>query len=123
MNVKKSFLLYFDNYDSIAALPPAQRGELFLMLMEYARAAAEGKPDWGGVVEKHPDLAPETKMAFCFIAQGIRRDTEKWQEKHQRYKDAALRRMEEGKTNPGWRKGEKPKEQDLSWMKEYLRRD
>lgn len=40
-------------------------------------------------------MTPETRMAFGFIAETIRRDTVRWREKHQRYQTAARRRWEQ----------------------------
>ena len=75
---KKSFMLYFDNYPSIAALPADQRGELLVLLYRYAMAAEEGSADPEEFADQFPDLTPETRMAYRFLAETIRRDTEKW---------------------------------------------
>ena len=47
------------------------------------------------MLERHPDMTPVTRMAFAFIGETIRRDTEKWREKHERYAKAARRRRQE----------------------------
>ena len=38
-------MLYFDNFNSIAALPAEQRGELLLLLYRYAIAADKAPID------------------------------------------------------------------------------
>ena len=93
--MKKSFVLYFDAYPCLEWLPADQRGELFSALFEYARETAEGRMEMGPVLERHPDMTPVTRMAFAFIGETIRRDTEKWREKHERYAKAARRRRQE----------------------------
>lgn len=50
-----------------------------------------------------------TRMAFAFIAETIRRDTEKWQEKQNRYQKAASERWEKNR-----------RQEDEAWIKEYL---
>ena len=90
--MKKSFVLYFDAYPCLEWLPADQRGELFSALFEYARETAEGRMEMGPVLERHPDMTPVTRMAFAFIGETIRRDTEKWREKHERYRQAAQQR-------------------------------
>ncbi len=92
---KKSFLLYFDMYPRIAALPPEQRGALLSALFEYADAEKTAAGSGDRVLEDHPDMTPETQMAFGFMKETIHRDTEKWREKHQRYQNAARRRWEQ----------------------------
>ena len=95
MGGKKSFVLYFDAYPCLVQLPMDQRGELITALFEYAREAAEGDGNPARVMGRHPDMLPDTRMAFSFLAETIRRDTEKWREKHERYAQAALRRERE----------------------------
>ena len=122
---KKSFLLYLDSYDHIADLPREQRGDLLLLLFDYARRVAEeGNTDIPSLLRQYPDLAPETCMAFRFLSESIRRDTEKWREKHRRYSEAALRRTEEGKVSFARKREESTRpERDNSWMREYILRD
>lgn len=91
---KKGFVLYFSNYDSVAGLTMEQRGELFSALYEYARAAAaDPAAEMQAALSAHPAMAMETRMAFSFMAETVRRDTEKWWEKHRRYQAAARRRQ------------------------------
>ena len=96
MGSKKSFVLYFDAYRCLIQLPMDQRGELITALFEYAREAAERpEAEPGELLARHPAMTAETWMAFSFLAETIRRDTEKWREKHMRYAQAALRRERE----------------------------
>ncbi|MDO4315577.1 MAG: DUF6291 domain-containing protein [Oscillospiraceae bacterium] len=94
---KKSFLIYFDAYPVVSGLPPEQRGELFSALCEYAQAEAERPTEQSAVLSMHPAMSTETRMAFCFMAQNIQRDTEKWRQKHVRYQQAALRRQQDAR--------------------------
>lgn len=94
---KKSFLIYFDAYPVVSGLPPEQRGELFSALCEYAQAEAEAPAEQGDILASHPAMSTETRMAFCFMAQNIQRDTEKWRQKHVRYQQAALRRQQDAR--------------------------
>lgn len=114
---KKSFMLYFDNYPSIAALPADQRGELLVLLYRYAMAAEEGSADPEEFADQFPDLTPETRMAYRFLAETIRRDTEKWVAKQRHYQSAATRRMEESGRKPG-----PPNRDDISWMRPHIER-
>ena len=114
---KKSFMLYFDNYPSIAALPADQRGELLVLLDRYAMAAEEGSADPEEFADQFPDLTPETRMAYRFLAETIRRDTEKWVAKQRHYQSAAMRRMEESGRKPG-----PPDRDDISWMRPHIER-
>ena len=91
---KKSFMLYFDNFHCVAALDAEQRGELLLLLYRYAMAADKAPTDPEEVLRQHPGLREETRMAYRFLAETIRRDTEKWKEKQRRYQEAAARRQE-----------------------------
>ena len=91
---KKSFLLYFDMYPSIQNLPPEQKGYLFSALFEYADAAWKSGCEKERVLERFPQLNDGARMAYYFIAETIRRDTEKWREKQVRYQKAAQERSE-----------------------------
>ena len=81
---KKGFVLYFDMYTSIAVLPAEQRGELLSAMYEYAQEVVKREVPMEEVIQRHPQMTVETQMAFRFIAESIRRDTEKWREKHER---------------------------------------
>ena len=93
---KKSLLLYFDSYPCLAALPADQRGELLILLFRYAMAADQGPADPEVLLAEYPCLDGEARMAYRFLAETVRRDTEKWKAKQQRCQEAARRRMEAG---------------------------
>ena len=114
---KKSFMLYFDAYPSIAALPAEQRGELLVLLYRYAIAAEKAPTDPEEILGEFPDLAGETRVAYRFLAETIRRDTEKWKAKQRRYQEAAARRTED---NP--RKPSAPDRDDISWLRPHIER-
>ena len=86
---KKSFVLYFDMYPSIHVLPDDQKGMLLDAVFEYARSAAAGKSTPEEVLLRFPDMSEACYMAFRFVAETIRRDTEKWKAKHIRYSKAS----------------------------------
>lgn len=109
---KKSFVLYFAWYPCISALPAEQRGELLCALFEYAAEAAEGRMDLQPILDQHPDMAPEAQMVFRLLGETVCRDTEKWQEKHQRYQEAAQRRWEDKKTSSSDRAPKSPRDLD-----------
>ena len=92
---KKGFVLYFEMYTSIAVLPAEQRGELLSAMYEYAQEVVKREVPMEEVIQRHPQMTVETQMAFRFIAESIRRDTEKWREKHERYSQAAKARHEQ----------------------------
>lgn len=115
---KKSFMLYFDNFNSIAALPAEQRGELLLLLFRYAIAADKAPIDPEEILEQYPLLNDAGRMAYRFLAETIRRDTEKWKDKQRRYQAAAARRWE---ARPSGAAGkEEPDMEDVAWMKPYI---
>ena len=110
---KKSFMLYFDNFPCVAALDAEQRGELLLLLYRYAMAADKAPTDPEEVLRQHPGLREETRMAYRFLAETIRRDTEKWKEKQRRYQEAAARRQGDAL--------EQAAPKDYSDIRKYLR--
>lgn len=114
---KKSFMLYFDNFKSIAALSPEQRGELLLLLYRYAMAADKAPTDPKVILEQYPVLDGAGEMAYSFLAETIRRDTEKWKAKQRRYQAAAARRWEQ---LPARKERSQPDPSDVSWMKAYI---
>lgn len=91
---KKSFVLYFDMYPSICVLPDDQRGILLSAVFEYAGEVLKNGDALEPVLERYPKMTQECRMALRFIAETIRRDTEKWKEKHKRYSEAAKNRWE-----------------------------
>lgn len=79
MAQKKSFLVYFDNYPMVQALPLEQRGLLLTALFEYGMAA--GEPDSLSIpeiLEAFPAMTEETRMACLFMCSNIHRDTQRW---------------------------------------------
>lgn len=114
---KKSFMLYFDNFKSIAALSPEQRGELLLLLYRYAMEADKAPTDPKVILEQYPVLDGAGEMAYSFLAETIRRDTEKWKAKQRRYQAAAARRWEQ---LPARKERSQPDPSDVSWMKAYI---
>ena len=91
---KKSFVLYFDMYPSIQILPNDQKGILLDAVFEYARSAAAEESTPEQVLLRFPDMSEACCMAFRFVAETIRRDTEKWKAKHRRYSQASKARWE-----------------------------
>ena len=97
-NPKRGFVLYFDNYPMIIALPPDQRGWLITALMEYAEWLSRGEripPE--DLLTRYPPLSPQTKTAFQFMATGVDRDTQRW-----------LQRQRAGEERRRTREGERP---------------
>ena len=97
-NPKRGFVLYFDNYPMIIALPPDQRGWLITALMEYAERLSRGEglpPE--DLLTRYPPLSPQTKTAFQFMAAGVDRDTQRW-----------LQRQRAGEERRRTREGERP---------------
>lgn len=97
-NPKRGFVLYFDNYPMIIALPPDQRGWLITALMEYAErlSRGEGLPPEDLLI-RYPPLSPQTRTAFQFMATGVDRDTQRW-----------LQRQRAGEERRRTREGERP---------------
>ena len=116
---KKSFLLYFDMYPSIRTLPTDQKGVLLGAVFEYAQAAAERSSPPEEFLNRYPDMSQECRMAFRFVAETIRRDTEKWKDKHKRYSEAAKTRWEKGhgKYSEGGRDSDRDAE-----MRKYIQK-
>lgn len=78
-NRKKSFLLYFDNYPMLLALPPEQRGLLVTALYTYAeRVWQDETVTIEEVMELYPQLSPQARMASRFMGANILRDTQRW---------------------------------------------
>lgn len=92
---KRSFLIDFDAYPVVSALPPEQRGELFSALCEEAEQPAERD----AVLRGRPAITADSRTVFFFMAQSIQRNTEKWRQKHVRYQQAALRRQQDARAD------------------------
>ena len=109
---KQSFVLYFDAYPSVEELPPDQRGELFSALYQYAIDAAAGTGSLDTVLSPPSGHGSGGPDGLRLHGRCIQRDTDKWRAKHQRYREAALRRHREagGKTagDDAWRYVEDP---------------
>jgi len=82
--VKKSFILYHDQFDAIEDLTVEQKGNLLNAIFIYSRCG------------KISNLDPVVNMAFKFFRVTLDRDAEKW-------KQIAARNKENGK------KGGRPK--------------
>ena len=112
-NKKTGFVMYFDNCGCVEMLPMEQRGQLFTDLFGYAQAAMEGTTPLE-YLQHCPGLQPPGQMAFLLIAETIRRDTEKWRQKRERYQEAAVKRWTE--------KQEKPeKTDDAAYLRRLIR--
>ncbi len=92
MNQKKSFVLYFDAEDSLRQLCASQRGELLSALFDYARCIETEPVEPAVYAARCPNLRSGARMAFCFMASAIARDTRKWHEQRQRRSESALNR-------------------------------
>lgn len=76
---KKGFVVYFNNYPLMSALPFEQQGMLFSALMIYAdRVWRDRSVTMEEVLEGFPRLSPETRMACGFMGAAIQRDTDAW---------------------------------------------
>lgn len=71
-NTKKSFVLYHDIREPLKLLTDAERGKLFLILLDYSEY---------GVV---PELTGAMQMAFAFIKTALDRDNAAWEDKRQK---------------------------------------
>ena len=113
---KKGFVLYFDACRELEVLEPEQRGWLLTALYTFAMACAKGEGmEIQDLLDRFPQLKPETRMACRFLCETIQRDTRKWRERQAHYVQAAQKR-EDAK-----RGGEKCRE--LGRYVEQLRRD
>lgn len=76
---KKGFVVYFNNYPLMSALPFEQQGMLFSALMIYAdRVWRDHSVTMEEVLEGFPRLSPEARMACGFMGAAIQRDTDAW---------------------------------------------
>jgi len=81
---KKSFLIYFDSYPLLSALPMEQRGLLLSALMVYAdRVWREPELSPEEVMDQFP-MSQEARMACGFMAGNVARDTQRWLEQRRR---------------------------------------
>lgn len=121
-NQKKSFLVHFEAYDSLTRLTMEQRGILFTALLQYAMQETQEDCSPSEFLPRFPDMVPETRMAFQFLAANIRRETAAWQKKRDNYTRAAQRRNSRPQAAQSAPKpaGCEP-EQDICWMGKYIR--
>lgn len=75
-NIKKSFVLYHDIRVPLELLTDAQRGQLFMAVLDYSEH---------GVL---PDFDGALLMAFAFIRTSLDRDAEAWAEKRAKRAEA-----------------------------------
>ena len=75
-NTKKSFVLYHDIREPLKLLTDAERGKLFLIILDYSEY---------GIV---PELTGAMQMAFAFIKTALDRDNAAWEDKRQKRKEA-----------------------------------
>ena len=87
-----------------------------LLLYRYAMAADKAPTDPKVILEQYPILDGAGEIAYTFLAETIRRDTERWKAKQQRYQAAAARRCEAGAP----RRDPSPVAADVGWMKPYI---
>lgn len=69
---KQAFVLYFDIREPLELLTDAERGKLFMAIIDYAENGTE------------PQFSSSLQMAFAFIKQGLDRDTRRWNQKRER---------------------------------------
>ena len=70
-NMKKSFVLYHDIRAPLELLTDAQRGQLFMAILDYSERGM--LPNFDGAL----------LMAFAFIRTALDRDTEEWEKKRE----------------------------------------
>ncbi len=86
--MKKSFVLYHDQYEAVEDLTVEQKGQLLDAMFLYSRG------------EEMPKFDPIVKMAFKFFKIVFDRDAEKWEARR-------------GKNKDNGKKGGRPKNKDL----------
>ena len=93
---KKSFLIYFDNYPMVTALPMEQRGVVLTFLMVYAdRVGREEAVSPEEMMEQFPQLSAEARLVCSFMGANVLRDTRRWLN---RQKNQTARRPEQKRT-------------------------
>jgi len=92
-NMKTGFVLYFDSYEQIQTLDASQRGELLTALYRYAKSVCQENISPHTFVSTCDELEPAARMAFCFLATAISRDTAKWLTKQSNCRAAAVQRL------------------------------
>ena len=79
MEARKGFVFYYDALAVVRRLPPEQQGHLLQALCAYSMACDREEWDPERILKQHPELAAETVMAFRFMSDTLRRDTQRWQ--------------------------------------------
>ena len=92
-NQKTAFTLYFDNMKLACQLPDDQLAALMRAIVDCATHEAEGKDGIAEAMDRWTQMSPETRMAFQFIAQNVRRDTQAYRAKQARYREGARKRL------------------------------
>lgn len=87
IDMKNSFILYADAYDSIRSLEPALKGQLLDAIFMYQRG------------EELPALAPVVEMAFSFIRRSFERDSSKYSERCDKARESARVRWQKNNAN------------------------
>ena len=75
-NAKKSFVLYHDIRGPLELLTDEERGKLFLAILDYSERG------------EAPDFTGALQMAFAFIQTSLDRDTEAWESKREKRREA-----------------------------------
>ena len=92
---KKGFVLYFDTCKELDTLEPEQRGWVLTALYTFAMECARDETaEVQDLLDRFPQLAPETRMACRFLCETVQRDTRRWRERRDHYVQAARRREE-----------------------------
>ena len=73
---KKSFILYHDIRTPLELLSDEERGKLFMAILDYSEFGAQ------------PDFDGSLRMAFAFIQTAIDRDSEAWEIKREKRREA-----------------------------------
>lgn len=85
--IKKSLVLYHDIRKPLELLDDAERGKLFLAVLDYSEFRV--LPDFSGAL----------LMAFAFIQGAIDRDAEKWNEKREARREAGRKGGKQSQAN------------------------
>ncbi len=108
MNAKKGFVIRFDHYPMLLALPMEQRGLLITALYVYADKVWRD-PDVPAedTADQFPQLTQESRMALAFMASAVQQDTRRWlEQRRSRSESQQLRRTQEGQFGSFSRSGQ-----------------
>lgn len=87
---KKGFVMYFDNCKRLKGLPPKWRGEVVLVLSEYAERLDRDEGAEAYLQEQLARMPGEAALTLGFLADDARRDEAKYQaviERRDQYKE------------------------------------